>query len=109
MAMRNRLVVGASLLVLLAMASAEPAWARWGCGARSPTGAVSHNGGEPSEAAAKADALEDCKKVSGKTCHIISCDPNIDTIEQSRVKWPLPPSSPGAREMHCGPAFGNKC
>jgi hypothetical protein len=107
--MRNRVMIGVSLLVLLAMAGTQPAAARWGCGAKAPGGGVSHNGNEPSEAAARADALEDCKNVSGTTCQIISCFPDIDTIEQARAKWPLPPSGPGVKEMHCGPAFGVKC
>ena len=101
--MSKGLVVAA--VMLLAAADSTSAAAAWGCGAKSTNGLTSHNSNEPSEAAARRDALKDCAKVGGRGCRIISCEPDVDTIERARALWPIA----GKPRLQCGPAFGTKC
>ncbi len=102
--MPKYLIIAVSLVGFAAIGAA-PAWAAWGCGARSSNGIASHNSGEPSEAAARKDALADCKSQGNRRCSIISCSDNVDTIEKARELWPLK----GKPTMQCGAAFGTKC
>lgn len=102
--MGRRLVLAAALVALAAVTDTSPAWALWGCGATG-SGAVSRNDKEPSEVAARRDALHDCRAVGGRNCHIISCRPDVDTAEQATALWP----SRGPNTFQCGPAYGVKC
>jgi len=99
-AMHRQLIVATSVLVL-AVTSA-PAWAGWGCGAKSANGAQGRNWSQSSKAAAIADAMHVCRDEGGTKCRIMSCRANVDTEEQALALWP--PDTP----LSCGPGLG-KC
>lgn len=85
--MRRQVLVTASLLLVAAAAGASPAWAGWGCGAISDSGAMGRTWNADSEAEARTLALKYCG-TEGKSCHIINCRDNVNTQEQAHALWP---------------------
>ncbi len=110
--MHKHLLAMASFLIVLAAASASPALAKWGCAARGPSNSWGNSLAANSEAEAREAALKTCangyaKANGGKViaCHIIGCNSNIDTPEQTLATWPAPTRI----TVKCGPRYGNQC
>jgi hypothetical protein len=89
MTMHTRLIVATNVLVLVAIAGASPALAKWGCAARSPAHYCnSYNDNTKTEAST--EALKGCHQAGGKGCRIIRCSANINTAEEAIAMWPPP-------------------
>jgi hypothetical protein len=90
--MHTRLMVAGSFLVLAAIiAGASPAWAKWGCAARSPAHYWSNSYNDNTRNEASTEALKGCRAAGGKGCRIIGCSANINTAEEANAMW-LPPN-----------------
>ena len=87
MTMHARLTI-AGVAVLAAIAGASPAWAKWGCAARSPTDYWGNSYNDNTKAEATTEALNACQLAGGKGCRIISCSANINTEEQGNAIGP---------------------
>ena len=80
--MHKHLIALAGVLALVATSSSS-AMAAWGCGANSPKGDWADTWNKPSEAEARTAALATC----GKTCRIVACRSDIDTMAQADALW----------------------
>jgi hypothetical protein len=96
--MHKHLIVLVSVLVLAAT-STTSALAGWGCAARDRAGYWGNSWGALTQANARRIALGLCRHAGGRACHIIGCNPNIDTSNQADTTWP-PPNPP---TVACGP------
>jgi hypothetical protein len=85
MTMNTRFMVAAGFSVLATMVSASPAWAKWGCAARSPANYWSNSYNDNTKAEASTEALKGCQDAGGKGCRIISCSVDINTEEQGNA------------------------
>ena len=103
--MRKRLIILLDLLIISATVGAAPAWASWGCGARSPGGGIYHNWNYATQDAAIKAAVGLCEKTEHVTCSVIGCDPNVNSRERSRALWPLS----GPPTVFCGEPGQPKC
>jgi hypothetical protein len=105
--MHKHLIVVASVLILTA--SHVPAWALWGCAAKSRSVPYQYGWthGATSEQATRELALKVCREIGGKGCHILGCDPNIETDEQSRAMWG--PTESTTTKIRCGDPGQPKC
>jgi hypothetical protein len=95
----NKYIVGQLSLLLAIGGGISPAWAGWGCGYKFPGLAAGQHGsasGFASEQAAREGAMKLCKGSGHRGCHVVACEPNIDTQDQAEALWPL-----GARAGHC--------
>jgi hypothetical protein len=77
-------------LVPAAIAGASPAWAKWGCAARSPVQYWSNSYNDNIKTEASTEALNGCHAAGGKECHIIGCSANINTAGEANAMWPPP-------------------
>ena len=88
--MHSRFIVATNFLVLVAIAGASPALAKWGCAARSPAHYWSNSYNDNTKTEASTEALKGCHQAGGKGCRIISCSASTDTAEEAISIWPPP-------------------
>ena len=82
---KNPIIIAAALM--LAVTSASPAWALWGCAAKgnNGTGWATWGGVETKEKAI-AGVMRVCQHGGGH-CHIVDCSPNVDTTAEADRLW----------------------
>ena len=90
--------------LLLAAATASPAWAAWGCGSQLYPGGHFRAFGYPTKSEASAVMLRLCGQ-QHRDCRILSCRPNVDSEEQADTVWPVTT----ANQVRCGAASDKAC
>jgi hypothetical protein len=88
--MHSRFIVATNFLVLVAIAGASPALAKWGCAARSPAHYWSNSYNDNTKTEASTEALKGRHQAGGKGWRIISCSASTDTAEEAIAIWPPP-------------------
>jgi hypothetical protein len=96
--MQIRFFIVTGILVLAASAGNSSAQAAtWGCEARNSSSWWGNTFGYETKEEASAAALKLCAK---SDCHIIDCNPNIDTSAKADSTWP--PPAPQTRCLKAG-------
>lgn len=85
------LSIAAAITALAAFVSASQAQAAWGCLAQNRNGVWGRSWSMDTEGGARREALAGCKenlRPGESACHIVACDPHIDTHEDAARTWP---------------------
>jgi hypothetical protein len=109
--MRKHVIIAASFSALAAASVSpafSPAWAGWGCGARTPKGEIASNWAGSSEQKSRDSLLHDCE-LGHVQCQIISCSADVDTEAQADAHWPPAASSNYKYFGNCGRYGQPKC
>jgi hypothetical protein len=87
----KKVLLAFSLASLIGAGTVSNAHALWGCSAQTPQGAWGYSFAEPTRASAQKKALAGCAVERGAgeaPCHIVVCNPNVDTEDQAEAKLP---------------------
>jgi hypothetical protein len=90
------------LIIVMSGVASSPAFAGWGCFAKSST----HTWrvwNYPDRSAAVQAILANCKTGNDGACEVVTCNDRTSTEDQAMAQWPLAPGT------HLDSCFGNGC